>query len=711
MVKHFVRIVTADAWPQVRLIGWLACLAGAVAASGIALPANAAQSIYVRASEPARGPEGQPASLRATAVASDLREGLRLARRLRRQHPGEASIVITLQSGIHRISEAVRLGPEDSGTANAPLIIRGEGGAATLSGGIALASPDNVEGFAEARGMGVPEGSLSRLVGYELPDVSGAAATIGVERTLGTRSQPMPFELFDALGPLSPARWPNIGYASASRLPGSSATLRVPAPDIERVEAWTRSPDAWLGGYLRHEYSYETRPVSELSAKTGEISFAPSLGEARESSVRYALHHVASELDAPGEWVRSRDRRSVHVWARPGGGAVEASLARNLLLVENARHVRFERITLERSRGGAVRVNGGLGIVFADCEVRETGGFGVEFGETSDSRVERCRFNDVGEEGVRLGGGERSTLSPGRNAVIDTTFERFSRLGRSYRPAVAITGVGQSVTGSYFADAPHAAIIISGNDHLVETNEIARVAAECSDCGAIYMFRDWTARGTIIKHNFLHDIDGGKSGSQERDVKGIYLDDFTSGITVAENVILRVDQGVFIGGGRDNLVERNIFVASEPAVHIDGRGMTWAHEAIGDPAGELRAHLAAMPVASPVWRARYPRLADILSAAPERPVGNRVIGNLFAAAEPLRLLPEVRPSEVESTGGNLHEPIDSADAGRLAAASRAADLRRLAARELVRLGLSGLPLERMDRSKVIGAPPPAAVRR
>ncbi|KUO68698.1 MAG: hypothetical protein APF80_04735 [Alphaproteobacteria bacterium BRH_c36] len=710
MVKHFLRTVTADAWPQVRLSGWLAALVVVVSGLAIAIPAHAVQSIYVRASETTGGPEGQPIPGRPTAVAFDLREGLRLARQLRRQHQGEASIVITLQAGIHRLTEAVHLGPQDSGTANKPLIIRGEDGAAILSGGTALSRFDAREATADALAMGVPESSFAPMVRYRLPDALGAVASVGVERVLGLQSEPVPFELFDALGPLSPARWPNSGYASGIRTPRSAETLSMQATGVERAEAWAQSPDAWLGGYLRQEYSYETLPISKMSAKSGEISIALPPGGALAPTIRYGLHHVASELDAPGEWVRSRNRQFVHVWARPGGGAVEASLARNLLLLEYVRHVRFEGITLERSRAGAVRVSGGFDIAFVDCGVRQTGGFGVEFDQTSDSRVERCRFNDVGEEGVRLGGGERSTLIPGRNAVIDTAFVRFSRLGRSYRPAVAVTGVGQNVIGSYFADAPHAAIIVSGNDHLIETNEVARVAAECSDCGAIYMFRDWTARGTIIRHNFLHDIGGGTAGGQVRDVKGIYLDDFTSGITVSENVLLRVDQCVFVGGGRDNLIERNIFVACEPAIHVDGRGMTWAHEAIRDPAGELRAHLAAMPVASPVWRARYPNLAGILSAAPERPIGNRVVGNLFAASEPFRFLPEVSQTDVTVAGGDQGQTMAATDDGGLATASRAADLRRLAAAALVRLGLSGLPLEKMDRSKAVGGRSAEAVR-
>lgn len=82
-------------------------------------------------------------------------------------------------------------------------------------------------------------------------------------------------------------------------------------------------------------------------------------------------------------------------------------------------------------------------------------------------------------------------------------------------------------------------------------------------------------------------------------MKGVYLDDMASGFTVTGNLFLRVDQPVFLGGGRDNRVEGNVFVASSPAIHVDSRGQTWARDAVTDPQSELRAAYAAMPVESP----------------------------------------------------------------------------------------------------------------
>src|SRR4051812_7781241 len=56
--------------------------------------------------------------------------------------------------------------------------------------------------------------------------------------------------------------------------------------------------------------------------------------------------------------------------------------------------------------------------------------------------------------------------------------------------------------------APHAAMIVSGNDHLIELNDISRVCRETRDTGSIYMGRDWTQRGHTIRWNYIHHVTG-----------------------------------------------------------------------------------------------------------------------------------------------------------------------------------------------------------
>ena len=153
------------------------------------------------------------------------------------------------------------------------------------------------------------------------------------------------------------------------------------------------------------------------------------------------------------------------------------------------------------------------------------------------------------------------------------------------------------------------AVIITGNDHLLEFNEVYHVAQETSDVGAFYMGRDWTERGIVIRWNYFHDL----TGFGSNDVTAVYLDDMASGATLEGNLFVRAGCGVLIGGGRDNIVQHNVFVDCKPAVRIDARGLGWARPSTLRDGGVLFRKLEEVGYSSEPWASRYPALARILS--------------------------------------------------------------------------------------------------
>ena len=67
----------------------------------------------------------------------------------------------------------------------------------------------------------------------------------------------------------------------------------------------------------------------------------------------------------------------------------------------------------------------------------------------------------------------------------------YSRLVRTYFPGVAVDGVGNQVRHNLFHDAPHNAVQLAGNEHVIEFNEFHHVCLETDDVGA---FRAATGR-------------------------------------------------------------------------------------------------------------------------------------------------------------------------------------------------------------------------
>ncbi|MCC7018064.1 MAG: right-handed parallel beta-helix repeat-containing protein, partial [Rhodospirillales bacterium] len=137
--------------------------------------------------------------------------------------------------------------------------------------------------------------------------------------------------------------------------------------------------------------------------------------------------------------------------------------------------------------------------------------------------------------------------------------------------SVHLYGVGQRVTHNRMYDGPHNAILLHGNDHLIEFNEFHHLAIETNDAAAIYMGRNPSEQGNLIRHNFFHHI----GAYSPWGTSAVYVDDGACGTHLVGNVFYRCGYAgqvamaaFFNNGGRDHLVEGNLFIDCPIAVGI-----------------------------------------------------------------------------------------------------------------------------------------------
>ena len=226
------------------------------------------------------------------------------------------------------------------------------------------------------------------------------------------------------------------------------------------------------------------------------------------------------------------------------------------------------------------------------------------------------------------------------------------------------------------------AVGIKGNEHILEFNEVHNVCRETGDVGAIYMGRDWTERGNIIRFNFFHDI----YTAHTHGARIVYLDDFASGTTVFGNIFYNVQRGVFVGGGRDNTVENNVFVGCKQAVDIDARGLGWASKSVGKGGG-LRSKLKRVPYRFPPWSVHYPQLIRILDDQPEFPKGNIIRRNLHMGGVWCRVPESVKPYQV------FEDNLTDGDPGFVSPGKRDFELRKDS--PAFQLGFKRIPIEKI----------------
>jgi len=548
---------------------------------------------------------------------------LEAARDAARQSGHSQSIVIWLRAGIYERREPFQLTQADSGTPDHPITYRAwSNEEVRIIGGQAVRGWEAVTNEAILRRL-VPEArncviqvDLKKLGLTDYGQVKGGG-----------------LELFFDDRPMTLARWPNEGFVKITGLVEPD-TVNVRGTkgsktgkfmyEGDRPSRWLQENDAWVHGYWFWDWSDERQKIESIDTEKHIISVVPPYHHYgyRVGQWFYGMNLLA-ELDAPEEWYLDRQSGILYFWppSPVAEGRAVVSVSKGLLELNHVSHVMFEGLTFEACRGTAVVMSDCQQSRIVGCILRNLGNSAVRVAGGKGNRIESCDIYQTARGCINLRGGDRATLIPGGHVAENNHIHDFGRWDRMYTPAISLAGVGNRASHNLIHDAPHMAIGFSGNDHTIEFNEIHHVCLESNDAGAIYAGRDWTMRGTVIRHNYLHHI----VGFQGRGCVGVYLDDMFCGTRIYGNLFYQVMRAAFIGGGRDCTIENNIFVDCRPALHIDARAMNWASSHVETT---MTNRLKAMPYTSELWRKRYPKLVNILAEEPAAPKGNLVARNL-----------------------------------------------------------------------------------
>lgn len=535
---------------------------------------------------------------------------------------------IVLGPGIYRLEQSLHV-TLDASWRGTPITVSGAGEKQTiLSGSRLVHNFKPAQGDAAAR---LPAAARGHVLVASLADSGISDAGQFVRHGFGIGAQPAALELFYRGQPATLARWPDTGFATIASLPDGPKGLRFVVAGAP-LAALKNEPDLRAMGYWARDWADTTLSVAAVDPASDTVTLkapAPILG--LKAGQRMFFENALSQLDRPGEWYLDRQHMQLYFWppAPLHDDDVEASVAGTLLALDNVTNLTFRKLSLENARGNALKINGGSNIVVEHASVRNVGDAAV-WSTASNSHFRFMDVENSGEGGFAIYAGNRLTLAPGNTSVEDSMIHDYARRTRAYRPAIGISGVGDRIERNHIYNGPHAAIIFNGNNHVIAGNEIDHVALEVDDTGAIYSGRDWTARGTVIEDNFLHDIG---SADKPHATMGVYLDDQLSGTTIRRNIFSKVNQAVFIGGGRDNVVEDNLFVNCTPAIYLDSRGLSWEKAMSDNPNGQLQRQLVTIKYRQQPYSTRYPTLATLLEDEPGAPKGNVLRRNLVIAGQ------------------------------------------------------------------------------
>jgi hypothetical protein len=550
-----------------------------------------------------------------------------------------AGVVVEIAPGTYTLSESFTLTKEDSGTKGAPITYRATRGDVHLIGG------KTVDGFRPVSDSNVLArlDATARQSVLELHLSSAGVTDFGHIAGSGfARNVPLAHleVFFDGL-PMRLAEWPNGDWTSIASVPkgekivDSSGKPRGTRTDRfhydgNRPERWKSFDDVWVHGYWFVDWADQYLKVKTIDLATRAVVIeSPQSGYGYKKGQRFRFLNIIEELDRPGEYYVDRKSGMLYVWPPEEATrnvATVSLLTEPLIVLRNTSYVRMIGLTIEGGRSDGVVVQGGEGVLLAGCTIGNLGGAAVRINGGANHRVQSCDLGHLGDGGILIEGGSRRTLTPAGHVADNNHIHDYSRWVRTYRVGVRLSGVGLQASRNYIHNAPHSGIIYSGNDHVIEYNELAELCLDTGDVGGIYTGRDWAARGTQLRFNHIHHLGGLNMGSN-----AIYLDDLASGQTIHGNIIHDVWRAMMIGGGRDNVVENNIFADYKIGIHFDARGIGWSRRLIEGRQGSwnMFGKLESVPYNRPPYSTKYPQLPNILNEMPLEPKDNRIASNIF----------------------------------------------------------------------------------
>jgi len=440
-------------------------------------------------------------------------------------------------------------------------------------------------------------------------------------------------ELFHNGKPMIISRWPNEGFSRIKDLvePGTQVIRNYVGSktgafyyDNNRSLRWVNEKDMWAHGYWFWDWSDEKQKIKSIDTANKIILLEePYHSYGYRKNQNYYVYNLLSEIDTQGEWYLDRNSSLLYFWPVDNSkiNTSVVSTLDNLVLVKNTQYISLQNISFEVSRNILAKVEGGSNNSFISCSFLNSNKDAISITDSPNSKVESSELAFLGASAIIIRGGDRQTLTAANICAVNNDIHDYGINNPSYSAGVTLSGVGNCIKNNNIYNAPHSAILFSGNDHMIEYNDIHDVVQQSNDAGAIYAGRDWTMRGNVIRYNYFHNI----NGFENNGAVGVYMDDEMSSSQIFGNIFDNVSLAILIGGGKYHTIENNLFINANRSILIDGRGLGWGAGNLE----QLTTRLEAVPYRSSIWKNKYPMLYTINDFELRAPIGNVIKNNLF----------------------------------------------------------------------------------
>lgn len=356
-------------------------------------------------------------------------------------------------------------------------------------------------------------------------------------------------------------RFPNFNTAN-----GGYLTIDSHIGTSSFTDAAIAGTTSWKGAEAvirKTNWLLDRSPVTQHSGST--ITYITPTGYAPIDGYGYFMQNHPATLDMDNEWYYDPSKKKFRIYrgsTPPPAGVVKVSTVDTLVNISGGQNISFDNLTFEGSDTAAIRINGAKNIRITNCSVIFSGTDGISVQNTDNIIVDNVKVNYTNNDAIVCYGTTNSVI---QNSVFKNTglIPGMGLSNNQNYEAVFLSGDNNVIQNNIVDSTGYSAITFHGNRFLVKNNYITNYTMTVDDGGGIYTWADSTRTDRKVIGNIVLNGLGAVAGttlSVAASSNGIYFDDRSSGIEVADNTVANANNaGLYLHNAHEINFHDNTF--------------------------------------------------------------------------------------------------------------------------------------------------------